>query len=61
MFGETNLGTASGFLVSRHDGSHLLITDWRIVTGRNLLTRKLLEEKHASIPDAVRIAHKEPL
>jgi hypothetical protein len=53
---DQELSTATGFVVARPDGSLLLITNWHVVTGRNLYTRELLASTGA-IPDRILIYH----
>jgi hypothetical protein len=54
-FGETQLSTATGFIVE-HVGKRFLITNWHVLSGRNPNTGKPLSA-NAGIPDEVRIAH----
>jgi hypothetical protein len=53
--GGVQLGTATGFVVERSGGWHL-VTNWHVVTGMNPSTGALLD--HAGRrPDAVKISH----
>ena len=53
---ETVLGTATGFIVLRPDGSPLLITNWHVLTGRHAATRRPLVAS-GDVPDVIRIQH----
>jgi len=55
-FGNTVLSRATGFIVNRPSGTPLLITNWHVVTGRHIQTRKPLHD-HAAIPDRLAIFH----
>ncbi|MCK9684220.1 trypsin-like serine peptidase [Scleromatobacter humisilvae] len=53
-FGETLLGSATCFLLSRTRDSHCaLITNRHVVTGRHQDTGACLDTKHGALPDAV--------
>jgi hypothetical protein len=53
---EAELGSATGFIVLRPDGSPLLITNWHVVTGRHLEMRKPLAVS-GEVPSELRIRH----
>lgn len=53
---EAVLGAATGFIVLRPQGSPLLITNWHVVTGRHLDTRRPLSGT-GETPDTLRIQH----
>ena len=50
------LGTATGFIVLRPDGSPLLMTNWHVVAGRHLETRQPLDVS-GDVPDVITIRH----
>ncbi len=55
-FGDTRLSTASGFVVGPPTGSPMLITNWHVVAGRHIETRKPLHSS-AGVPDRLAITH----
>lgn len=52
------ISTASAFVIT-HAGSHYLITNWHVVTGRNPETNKPLSST-AAVPDALAVLHLVP-
>jgi hypothetical protein len=53
LFGNTQLGIATGF-VWEHENSHFLLTNWHVVTGLNPQTKQPISE-NGTTPDFLRI------
>jgi Trypsin-like peptidase domain len=56
-FGDVHLGTATGFVVLRPNGTPLLMTNWHVVTGRHVETRQPLDQETSAVPEKVLIQH----
>jgi hypothetical protein len=54
QFKDQSLAIGTAFIYS-YKGQLYLVTNWHNITGRNPSTLKLLDEKHAAIPDRLRI------
>ena len=55
MFESVCVGAATAFFYQL-DGGTWLITNWHVATGRNPVTRKILEQNvRAAIPDSLKL------